>query len=400
MVTIAFLATVGALGQQIREVRDVQGEFITATDVILLGALMLPSVAVFVFPITYMIGVLLAFGRLAHTNEITAMRAAGISLARLLRPVAVGGIALAGFCYFITDSVQPWAMTQIYRLVYQEMPVRITLDALTPGVMHQFGDWRVYFRSKDREQRILRDVDILVPEKDGPGMMYFAESAQVIHNGTGWQIELKNSNVIYPTAGGSVGLIDFSGTMPIPNLEPQKARANRDRLTLRQLFELDQLTQLARELGSGWNSKLIGEITAAKGVIADVPSIPASVKVKYPITVTVDPNALAALSEGGAGRFGDSMRETRSEASKRIAMPIACLAVPLLAAALAIRGQQGSRGVSYGIGVAMVLCYYTLMLLTEPHSLHDMDEMILRAMVPNILFLSAGIFMMWRVDRV
>jgi lipopolysaccharide export system permease protein len=49
----------------------------------------LPYFLAFTIPMATLLGVLLAFSRLAHDNEITAMRAAGISFYQMMPPVAV-----------------------------------------------------------------------------------------------------------------------------------------------------------------------------------------------------------------------------------------------------------------------------------------------------------------------
>src|SRR6185436_9433352 len=50
-------------------------------------AYLLPSIFSVTIPMAFLLGVLLAFGRLASDSEIVAMRASGLSPARLLRPV-------------------------------------------------------------------------------------------------------------------------------------------------------------------------------------------------------------------------------------------------------------------------------------------------------------------------
>src|SRR5688572_18312019 len=57
--------------------------------------MLIPAVAPFALPMGVLTGVLLTLGRLSADSEITAMRAAGISLLRLARPVFVLGACCA-----------------------------------------------------------------------------------------------------------------------------------------------------------------------------------------------------------------------------------------------------------------------------------------------------------------
>src|SRR5713101_9294379 len=65
---------------------------------------LLPSIFSVTIPMAFLLGVLLAFGRLASDSEIVALRAVGVSPLRLLGPVF--GFALAaGFLTFYINAV-------------------------------------------------------------------------------------------------------------------------------------------------------------------------------------------------------------------------------------------------------------------------------------------------------
>lgn len=63
--------------------------------------LLMPGIMATTFPMAMLLGTLLAFGRLSGESEVTAMRAAGVSLVRIMIPVGAFGIAvaLASFCF-------------------------------------------------------------------------------------------------------------------------------------------------------------------------------------------------------------------------------------------------------------------------------------------------------------
>ena len=80
-----------------------------------------PSFLEATFPMTILLGVLLGFGRLSGDQELTAIRACGVSLYRLAAPIMV--FALVAFpleCWLAFD-VRPWANrklgAEIYRVI-------------------------------------------------------------------------------------------------------------------------------------------------------------------------------------------------------------------------------------------------------------------------------------------
>lgn len=64
----------------------------------------------FIFPVATLMAGLLGFARLSKDGELTAMRAAGISLLRLLVPVLVFGVTASTATYFFLDRMVPPSM--------------------------------------------------------------------------------------------------------------------------------------------------------------------------------------------------------------------------------------------------------------------------------------------------
>ncbi|MBN2311327.1 MAG: LptF/LptG family permease [Candidatus Hydrogenedentes bacterium] len=349
------LAVIGflAVAVEMRErVRALPMEHLTGSDVGRLVVYFLPTLVTYVVPITYMMGILLAFGRLAQNNEITAMKAAGIPLKRVVVPVLMGGAVLSVACFYVQDRVQPEALKRANDLIYNELPLRITLDVLPTGQMHEFGDWRVYIRERDPDTRMLKDVEILVPQKDGTVWAYWAESARLVQNGGDARIQMPNCHLIIPQEdGGAMRMVLEDAQMGVPKLSRNRARSLRRTLPLRGLLEHE-----------------------------------AEVRREYEATPS--------------SNLKDELRKTRWEIGERFSLPLACLSVSLLAAPLAVRGRRGGRSYSFAIGFTMIIVYQGMRLLIEPHSLHPLGDVLLRGLVPNILLALAGVWALWRVDRV
>ena len=349
------LAVVGflALAVELREqFREMPVENLTAVDVARLLVYFLPSLVVFVIPITYMMGILLAFGRLSQNNEITAMKAAGVPLKRLVVPVIVCGGLLSVGSFYLQDWVQPIALNRANQLMFIELPVRATLDVLPTGKMHEFAGWRVYIRERDPTTRTLKDVEILVPQSGGTVLAYWAESARLIREGNTPKILMSHGHLILPLAGGgATRMVLEDAKLSVPSLSARRVRSARRSLPLRAL--LKEEARLTEE-----------------------------------------------YAKGRTTRSKDELRKMRWEIGERIAFPLSCLAVSLLAAPLAVRGHRGGRSYSFAIGFTIIFVYQFTRLLLEPESLHSLAEAILRGSMPNLLLLVAGLWALWRVDRV
>lgn len=72
-------------------------------------ALNVPVVLVLTLPVSTALAVALATNRLARDNEITALRASGVSLGRAFAPALLFGLLVSAVTFYISDKWVPWA---------------------------------------------------------------------------------------------------------------------------------------------------------------------------------------------------------------------------------------------------------------------------------------------------
>ena len=103
-------------------------------EALLFMVLSLPSLAYQVFPIATLIGALLGLGALANRSELVAMRAAGVSVGRIVGAGLMGGLLLAAGAVLIGEVVAP---------VAQQRGIELKRAALSGEVTQRtgFGFW-------------------------------------------------------------------------------------------------------------------------------------------------------------------------------------------------------------------------------------------------------------------
>ncbi|HZV09823.1 MAG TPA: LPS export ABC transporter permease LptF [Novosphingobium sp.] len=82
-------------------------------------ASMMPEYASLAIPLGLMLGVLMAFRKLAVSSELDVMRAVGLSYTRLLKVPYMLAIVLAGVNLMIVGYVQPWSRYYYERLTFE-----------------------------------------------------------------------------------------------------------------------------------------------------------------------------------------------------------------------------------------------------------------------------------------
>ena len=121
-----------------------------------LVALLFPFAISFALPMGILTGVLLTLGRLSADSEITAMRAAGISVVRVARPVFVLATLCTAVALYINFESAPWARVQFHR-EFAEAVRTNPLGLIVPKTfIRDFRGAVLYVGAKDGN--ILRDI--------------------------------------------------------------------------------------------------------------------------------------------------------------------------------------------------------------------------------------------------
>jgi lipopolysaccharide export system permease protein len=113
--------------------------------VIQLTILLLPGILAKTFSMAMLLGTLLSFGRLSGDSEIVALRAGGVSIIRIMAPVAAFGLFVSVLTHFFTDYVVPAASFQASAM---RQKVESTIDSSqlkeTSQPIHQDGKLKGY----------------------------------------------------------------------------------------------------------------------------------------------------------------------------------------------------------------------------------------------------------------
>ncbi len=350
-IVISFVLIAGTIQTQLKELlREVPIAQITLMDISWISIYSVPTLVGFLFPVTFLMAIMLAYGRMAQYNEIVALKAAGVPLKRLILPVILLGVLLSGICFLAQDVGQPWAQKRLTHLLRSDLPLRVTIDMLPTGAMHQYGEWRVYVGRK--EGGALRDIVVLQPLPDGRANAFYAESAQLVKENGVSMLEMRHGHYIQAEKGDMVPRTTFEvGRRAVPSLSPRAMEGERKSMSLAELFAVERETV----------EKL--ERTQAKPVERD-------------------------------------LRAVRLELSQRLSFPLMCLAVSMLAAPIGARIKRAGRSYTFASGLAIVAVYFTLSKVMEPRTALPLLVFILMQQTPNILLGLAGTALIWRVDRV
>jgi len=123
--------------------------------------LSIPFTLAMTLPMAVLVATLHAFSRFASENEITAFKASGVSMQRLVRPVIIASCFVALFMVWFNDQVLPRANHRLATLQADIARVKPTL-ALSEQVINEIVRGQLYLRAARIEpiSNKMRDVTI------------------------------------------------------------------------------------------------------------------------------------------------------------------------------------------------------------------------------------------------
>jgi lipopolysaccharide export system permease protein len=196
-------------------------------------------------PIGLMLGILLAFRRLATSSELDVLRAVGLSYNRLLRVPFYYAVGLAALNLAIVGFIQPYA-----RYNYEGLRFELRTGALGAsikvGEFTNFGP-KMTLRIEDsqNEGRDLSGIFVQMITKDGSPLAVTAEKGQFLRSDDPDTIifRLTNGTLIHKDKGSATPRVLTFSThnlpIPLPRYESFRKRGDKNlELTLPELARI------------------------------------------------------------------------------------------------------------------------------------------------------------------
>lgn len=92
------------------ELPDLLADEASFGDIALYFGVAIPSFLSVLTPLTLLISLLYVLGQMHHNHEFTALRAAGVSIARITRPIWIVGVFCCIGSWWLNSSVVPWSV--------------------------------------------------------------------------------------------------------------------------------------------------------------------------------------------------------------------------------------------------------------------------------------------------
>lgn len=132
------------------------------------------------FPLAMLLASIMTFGNLGENYELVAMKASGISLFRIMRPLLVLAILLTSIAFYFSNTILPKTNLKFYTLMYsvkQQKPEMVIKEGVFSNDMPNYS---IKVERKGRNNNMLYDVMIYDHRKnDGNVDVTIADSGKM-----------------------------------------------------------------------------------------------------------------------------------------------------------------------------------------------------------------------------
>jgi len=373
-------------------------------------------------PMAVLISILMSVGQLAADQEITAMKANGISLWAVLRPLllmaGVIGLGLAAYNHFIFPESNHTLANLIYDINRQKPMLEIQ-----EGQFTEMGDkMTIYVKHKDDLTGHIEDVSIFEKEKPGDlsPRLTTATWGTIIpdHETDSLLMELHDGEIHErpdkddPT---KFQVIRFrQHNIRVANVERDFKDSERKARSDREMNMTDLLAAARRE--SGRQDEVISRVSDLSGnllkwqfQLLDPSRRKDLLGRKLPQQSGTRRNKLlegkfkalpmkidrvidqAGYQEKIAESYTIKSNRFMVEFHKKLSIPFACLVFALLGVPMAVTTSRNGKGVSVSLALAVYLIYYIFLVGGEKFADKGKMDPMLAMWSANLVLIAIGI---------
>jgi lipopolysaccharide export system permease protein len=327
--------------------------------------LMIPYVWAFALPMAMLTATLLVFGRFSSEQELTAVRASGISLVSLTIPILVLSLVLCGICALINMEVTPRCWRGYKDLMFK-FKTDLAEVRFPEGRYIRDFDGFIFYAGRSRNNQ-LGDVMVLITETNGSTTLR-AATGQITRDETNQQINVELFDV------KSVAIFD-----------------GRARPGSSASYVIQLRAPPVKDRKPGILEMTFGELRQ------ELRELEAMMRSPAPLPDARPAESATAQRELERARQ-DLPSPIRVQIHQQMAFSFACFGFTLVGIPLGIRVHRKETNIGFALGIGLVLVYYCFMLLGKGLASRPELAPHLIVWVPDFIFQAVGMVLLWRAN--
>ncbi|HEY0023669.1 MAG TPA: LptF/LptG family permease [Longimicrobium sp.] len=363
-----------------KRLADLAGKGLPVRVILEFFALALPATIALTFPMAVLVAVLYTFSTLVAENEITALKASGVDLRRLLAPLLVAAGVIAGAMVVFNDRVLPEANHRWSQLIVdigRKTPTFLLQEQTLNRISPQTGGSVLYLRAGRIEPGTNRMWDVQIYDVTNATRMrtIFADSGRAMFSANGSDMIMQlydgHTREVASDDPASFRRVYFQRQVfGIPGISNQLTRNDRpdgyrgDReMTVGMLqSQIDTLARQRRDAVKELRQTALADLEFAVTGKAAPPGTALALDSYVPESTVASrtrrtADALANLRRQ-VEQVEESMRNYEVEIHKKYSIALASLVFVIVGAPLALRFGGGGIGMVIATSMVVFSLYY------------------------------------------
>jgi len=380
-------------------------------------------------PMSVLVGVLMGVGQLAADHEITALKASGVGLYQIIKPLLAGAVVVAMALTAYNHYVFPESNHRLANLIYDINHKRPMLEIREQMFTDLNDDLTIFVREKDDLTN--RIAGVVIIEKDGPSdpapTMTTAERGMIVplHDSDAMRIELEDGEI--HELPDDKDMTRYSVTrfkrhhIHLTDMErdyresDRSSRGDRE-MNITQLLEAARKERTNRDDAVVQNLAVADDLTRRQWSMLDVDQRDERIGRRNALDTSLPDQRRRSLLKGTrqeaarakrAASFQDEVlqsylaRENRYlvEVHKKVAIPVACIVFVLVGLPMAVTTARSGRGVSMSLALGLYLVYYLFLVRGENLADRGKLDPAIAMWTANVVLAAVGLLMLSRAVR-
>ena len=303
---------------------------------------LMPVMLKFTIPLAVLCASVLVFSRLSADNEVTALRASGVSLWQIISPALLLSMILSAFCLFLQASLAPRCEYLADQLKRTE-GARSSVAFLDAGVVKLPG-YILYIGKRDGDR--LEDVIIYVLDDDGKVVQDITARSGTV------TVDEENQTVNLTFRKFNLNAVDPSAEEGVFRLHPPVAGEG---------------FSIALDFGEALNRRFV----TRRAKHMDVGAIFACIRVY--------------------AEHGWQITPLYVELHSRMSMALSPLAFLLLGIPCGIRTRRSETSIGLVVSFGLALCFYLFIVLADSLRYEPDHHAEYLVWIPNVLYQLGGL---------
>jgi lipopolysaccharide export system permease protein len=327
--------------------------------------LLIPYVWAFALPMGMLTATLLIFGRFSADQELTAVRASGISLLTLITPILLLSLAMCAVSAAVNMEIAPRCRVA-YKGLVDSLKFQLTNLQLPEGRFIKDFDGYIFYVGKNRRGE-LQDVIVFVLKDQTnkltsiqarTGKVELDSAAKMVF------VHLFDAKSISETGGTGSGDV----TLPLPLPATRQSTIPVSDMTFAQLCE--ELATLETRIG-----------------------------LRSAAVTNLNSKQMQARKKELIRRRDDLASPVRFQINKQLAFSFASFGFTLVGIPLGIRMHRRETNIGIALALLLVALYYSFTLAAQAVEMRPEYAPHLIVWLPNFIFQAVGAVLLWRANR-